>query len=93
MESDRSAPGGNASGYGGPGGAGVPDDALAEDSWSEPERGRRTGAFEDGGYGDEREPHEHGAVVSFLEDQLRARPLPTLLAAVAAGWLVGKILR
>ena len=28
-----------------------------------------------------------------LGGQLRDRPIPTLLAAVAAGWLLGKILR
>lgn len=28
-----------------------------------------------------------------LSTQLRVRPVPTLLAAVAAGWLLGKILR
>ena len=36
---------------------------------------------------------EPGAIVTFLEGQLRERPIPTLIAAVAAGWLVGKILR
>lgn len=34
-----------------------------------------------------------GPIRSFLEHQLQDRPLPTLLAAVAAGWLVGKLLR
>ena len=34
-----------------------------------------------------------GRVRSFLETQLRERPLPTLLAAVAAGWLAGKLLK
>ena len=29
----------------------------------------------------------------FLENQLRSRPVATLLAAVAAGWVVGKIVR
>lgn len=41
-------------------------------------------------------PHPHqetGMVHGFLEQQLRARPLPTLLAAVATGWIVGKLLR
>ena len=34
------------------------------------------------------------AVASELvESQLRSRPIPTLLAALAAGWLVGRILR
>ena len=39
-----------------------------------------------------REDEEDG-LTGFLERQLRERPLPTLLAAVAAGWLVGKLLR
>jgi hypothetical protein len=34
-----------------------------------------------------------GGVRGFLDQQLRERPIPTLLAAVAAGWLVGKMLR
>lgn len=34
-----------------------------------------------------------GPVATFLARQLHERPLPTLLAAVAAGWLVGKLLR
>jgi hypothetical protein len=34
-----------------------------------------------------------GPIRNFLEQQLQDRPLPTLLAAVAAGWLVGKLLR
>lgn len=34
-----------------------------------------------------------GRVRSFLEDQLRERPLPTLLLGVLAGWLAGKLLR
>lgn len=38
-------------------------------------------------------PDSPGPVRSFLEHQLRARPLPTLLAAVAAGWIMGKLLR
>ena len=29
----------------------------------------------------------------FLEDQLRERPLPTLLLGVLAGWIAGKLLR
>lgn len=34
------------------------------------------------------------AVASELvETQLRTRPIPTLLAALAAGWLLGRILR
>jgi hypothetical protein len=39
--------------------------------------------------------HEEGsgAIRGFLERQLDERPLPTLLAAVAAGWLIGKLLR
>ena len=36
---------------------------------------------------------EIGRVREFLEGQLRARPLPTLLVAVAAGWLAGKLLK
>lgn len=34
-----------------------------------------------------------GAIMGFLEQQLDERPLPTLLLAVAAGWLAGKLLR
>lgn len=34
-----------------------------------------------------------GAIMGFLEQQLTERPLPTLLLAVAAGWLAGKLLR
>ena len=34
-----------------------------------------------------------GRIRSFLEDQLRERPLPTLALAVAAGWLAGKLLK
>lgn len=34
------------------------------------------------------------AVASELvEGQLRTRPIPTLLAALAAGWVIGRILR
>lgn len=40
-----------------------------------------------------RAQEETGMVHGFLEQQLRDRPLPTLLAAVAAGWIVGKLLR
>ena len=36
---------------------------------------------------------DHGGVEEFLENQLRSRPVATLLAAVAAGWVVGKIVR
>lgn len=39
------------------------------------------------------ETEEQGAITAFLGRQLNDRPLPTLLAAVAAGWLVGKLLR
>ena len=42
--------------------------------------------------GVEREAHT-GPIRSFLERQLQERPLPTLVGAVAAGWLVGKLLR
>lgn len=39
-------------------------------------------------------PADLVAVASDLvETQLRTRPIPTLLVAVAAGWLVGRILR
>lgn len=41
------------------------------------------------GVGEERP----GAILTFLERQLNDRPLPTLLLAVAAGWLAGKLLR
>lgn len=34
-----------------------------------------------------------GRVRAIVERQLRERPLPTLLLAVAAGWLAGKVLR
>jgi hypothetical protein len=34
-----------------------------------------------------------GRVRALLEDQLRERPLPILLLAVAAGWIAGKFLR
>jgi hypothetical protein len=34
-----------------------------------------------------------GRVRALLEHQLRERPLPILLLAVAAGWLAGKFLR
>lgn len=34
-----------------------------------------------------------GMIQAFLEQQLRERPLPTLLVAVAAGWVAGKLLR
>ena len=34
-----------------------------------------------------------GRVRAFLEDQLRERPLPTLLLGVLAGWIAGKLLR
>lgn len=39
------------------------------------------------------EAGEIGHVRSFLEDQLRERPLPTLLLGVLAGWIAGKLLR
>ena len=39
------------------------------------------------------EAEERDGVTAFLDEQLRSRPVPTLLAAVAAGWIVGKILR
>ncbi|HEX6069059.1 MAG TPA: hypothetical protein VFZ18_04530 [Longimicrobiaceae bacterium] len=38
-------------------------------------------------------PDEVGRIRMFLEDQLRERPLPTLLLGVLAGWLAGKLLR
>jgi hypothetical protein len=34
-----------------------------------------------------------GGLRALLEQQLRERPLPTLLLGVAAGWLAGKLLR
>lgn len=39
--------------------------------------------------------HDGGTrrILAVLGQQLEERPLPTLLLAVAAGWLVGKILR
>lgn len=39
------------------------------------------------------ESERPGPIMSFLEHQLDQRPLPTLLLAVAAGWLAGKLLR
>lgn len=34
-----------------------------------------------------------GMLHGFLDEQLRVRPLSTLIAAVALGWVVGKLLR
>lgn len=51
--------------------------------------GSRADRFADEGEEDDGVGMIHG----FLEEQLRLRPLPTLLAALAAGWVVGKLLR
>lgn len=59
---------------------------LESFSWDEPRPRSRVDDEEGDGEG-------VGMIHGFLEDQLRLRPLPTLLAAVAAGWVVGKLLR
>jgi hypothetical protein len=79
------------------------DAGSASGYGSRPELDREATA--DPGYG-RREPSGHssvghdrssddgvGRIRGFLEDQLRERPLPTLLAGVLAGWIAGKLLR
>ena len=61
---------------------------LERASWDRMEREHRRGAPSP-----EEGADDGAGLTGFLERQLRERPLPTLLAAVAAGWLVGKLLR
>lgn len=37
--------------------------------------------------------NDNDPFTAFAEDQLHQRPITTLVAAVAAGWIVGKLLR
>jgi hypothetical protein len=66
----------------------------------ESERGQASAPGRDGhasaptaGRGEAGHSEEIGRIRSFLEDQLRERPLPTLLLGVLAGWIAGKLLR
>ena len=43
--------------------------------------------------GDERSEDDADPFTAFAEDQLQQRPVVTLVAAVALGWIVGKLLR
>ena len=81
---DRSTSG--SGGYGGPG-AEMDDTADRIDHTSWDRFAPRSGI--EAGDGEE----EAGMLHSLLEEQLRVRPLPTLLAALALGWVVGKLLR
>jgi hypothetical protein len=53
----------------------------------------REGFWDDPAGREARDSDDAGRIRSFLEEQLRERPLPTLLLGVLAGWIAGKLLR
>ena len=76
------------------------DHRYPEDSMESPASGAASRSVPGARRNPEARPNEGyggadlvGAATDILGAQLRDRPIPTLLVAVAAGWLLGKILR
>ena len=67
-------------------------DFLEEAAWADSRRPLR-GSRPSDASGNFLDSEDVGRVRAIAERQLRERPLPTLLLAVAAGWLAGKLLR